>query len=145
MAITTIGNSSKTVVFFEDSKGIGYTFPAAAALPKGVPVKLGTDGRVSAVAAATDIPIGMISTGSKDADETVTVLTAFVAVVKGKASGAGVDAGVEVAATALDAADDLVDYAVAAATHRVSGVVLEGGADGEEILVGLFGQAYVKS
>jgi hypothetical protein len=125
--------------------GINLTLVGAAALPKGAIVKLGTNGKVSAVAAATDQPLGMVTTGSKAADEDVTVLTPFIAVVKGKASGAGCDAGVEVAAEALDGTDDLMDYAVAAATNRVVGVVIEGGADGEEIWVGLYGHNYIKA
>lgn len=109
-----------------------------ASMPTGTIVKLNTgNGKLEAVAAATDVPFGVLEVGSSAVDDHVTVKTQFSAIARAKAGGSALTKGDRLAAQSLDGTSGLMVYAAAAATHYTVAVALEDASANAELYVGI--------
>lgn len=95
-------------------------------------VKLNSNGSVSPLAADADKPFGLAVIGNNGADERVTVLTPFVAIVNAPADGA-ITAGNTVQASVY--ANGVQKYKVGTTTPI--GVALKSAADGADCQIGI--------
>lgn len=133
----TIGTTPKTICKLEESYSLNIGVVADAVLQRGAMVKLNTDGTVSAIAAVTDKPFGMVTAGNKAANEEVTVQTEFNAVVRCAADGAVVTADKLSASGIQTTGEKLSKFKKSVATNVVSGIALSDAADGESVMVGI--------
>lgn len=142
----TMSNEPKVLVEIEESYAIVLGFPTASTtLKKGQSVKLGTDGQVSAVAASTDLPLGIVSSAYQGNDKgNVRVYTPFVALLTNAISDGVTATGAELAATGVDA-NGLPKYKAAAAGDWVSGLAVKGGSVDASISVGVLRVPYKKA
>lgn len=121
-----------------DKAIIALTFPAAAILALGTPVKLNSDGTVSAVTAVTDVVLGYVYVSNTEAGGDVTVNTRFSMIVRGQANGAVATAAL-LDTVGVDATSKLGDYITHnGTTGNKVGQAIVGGADNAEIQVGLY-------
>lgn len=133
----TLGTTPKTICKLEESYSLNIGVVADAVLQRGAIVKLNADGTVSAIAAVTDKPFGMVTAGNLKADEEVTVQTEFNAVVRCTADGTIVTAE-QLSASGISATGEkLTKFKKSVATNVVSGIALSDAADGESVMVGI--------
>jgi len=134
--MNTIGGTTVNLVSHEELYAIAHSFECTASVEKSCIVKMNNDGTVSPVEAVTDKPFGMVTVGCKNADEKVTVLSPYVAIVKGYADGV-IDEGEYVNAKAWEATEGKMEYKVAAAASHAVGQCIIGGADNTEVTIGI--------
>lgn len=133
----TIGTTPTTVCKLEESYSLNIGVVADAVLQRGAIVKLNADGTVSAIAAVTDKPFGMVTAGNLEADTQVTVQTEFSAVVRCAADGAITTGNKLACSGANTTGEKLSKFKVAVATNVVSGIALSDAADTESVMVGI--------
>lgn len=137
--ITTLSGTLKNIVFKQaDIGSIAECFPCDATdLVPGVPLKLLSTGKVAAIAAATEVPIGIYNNANKEylPGDDVTVLTHFLAICYAQANTA-ITTGDLLSCVGFDATTKRGDYDNAGAI--VSAVCLVGAADNAEITIGIF-------
>lgn len=139
--MNTLGNIKGTKITKEESYAITHSFVCDTKVENGVMVKLKADGEVTPVTSDADQPLGMVTVGNKAADEKVTVITPFAAVVTGEADGA-VTTGQQVAQTGINTAGTNAKFKTAAAGKYVSGIALSTAVTGAEVIVGIVRLTY---
>jgi len=131
-----LGIGSKTRLFITSGESCDTSFLIDELLPETTIVKMTGDNTVGKVTAVTDKPIGMIiNTLDKSNRKIAVVKTQFMAIVKGLAKGSALVAGDLVAAAEYDATCELMEYTKSSDIN--CGVVLVGGADAAEVVIGL--------
>ena len=141
--MNTLGQVTKSSTKKVNPHTIGESFVAAAALPENAIVKLNTStGKVEAIAASTDVPLGVTVMAAKEADSMVTVDTPYSRIVRAKATNATIALGAEISASSVSSEFTLVK--AAAADDFVVGVALEGADANAEIWVGILYSPYKK-
>lgn len=148
MSYTTIGTEVRRPIFKEESYALVHGFPIAItgspAAPVDIkmyqPVKLNSDGSVQP-ATATDWPLGIVVSIYEGNDKgKVRVMTPFMAIVRGKATG-NLNAGVQVAYDGFDTADGVHKYKAATTSDFVVGITVSGeSTGGTELKVGILRQ-----
>lgn len=135
--MNTLGNTPKTICKIAEAYSINLGFVSASVLQRGTKVKLAANGQVEPIAAPTDKPLGIVVSGSRKANEEVTVQTEFNAVIRGKADGA-ITTGQELSCTGIDAANEkLTEYRTAQSGDYISAIALADAADGADVEVGV--------
>jgi hypothetical protein len=122
MAFETISSEKTNVHPLIESYSLNMTFVADAVMPLGTVVKLKTDGEVGKVAAATDLPLGVVVTPNKAIGGKVTVQTNFC-VHKLVTAGEDIDAGDLLSVTGHET-DGTPTVAVAGPADVVYGIAL---------------------
>jgi len=122
---------------YQEDKSLDIGFDCDAKLEKGAIVKLSSDGDVDAIAAATDLPLGVVSVGNSAAGEKLTVKTGFVAVSKVIIDTDDVVIGDKLSFTAWDATNKLTKVKKSLTTNYISAIALTAGGDTDEIMVGI--------
>jgi len=137
-----LGFGATTVVSIDDSQGsVDVSFTINEEVPLGTPVKVTGDNTVGKVTAATDMPIGIVLNTETKSDRIIAVVkTQFMAIKRAEATGGAVVAGDKLNAVELNATSELFKYNTAG-TNK-SAVALVGGADTEEIIVGVLKSSY---
>lgn len=143
MGLSTLGDETLLKIVKEESYAIAHSFICTAAVINGVMVKLNTDGTVSPCAAVTDKPIGFVTVGCKAADERVTVVTPFQAIVYAE-SDSGSTCGAELAQSGINTAVTNAKMKTAVSTNYVSAVALETATTGNLMQVGILRHPYLK-
>lgn len=137
----TDSNTPKGYMILEEDRPIVRGFPSLVELECGQLVKLKTDGTLDA-AGLTDFPLGVVTSDWKKTDDTVRVLTPFSTIIRAKSDGITAT-GAHVAANGMTG--NRQKYKTAVATNWVSGIVLSGGADTADIIVGVLRVPYLKA
>jgi hypothetical protein len=136
----TIDNASPAKLPIKEGQLIAIAFPTDATnLKEGAVVKLLNTGKVAVVAAATDVPVGIVEVFNdkyKDA-ATVTVRTHFQAIAKCLVDTTTTAIGDLVSVTGWDATAYKATVAPATAGDFVYGIALTGGDDTDPIDVGI--------
>ena len=143
----TLGSTTAKAIMPKEQYGIiTDTRICTVAVEEGETVKLNSDGTISPVSAATDIPHGIVKVGNKgDADKLVTVQTPFRAIVRGQANAA-ITCGQRVAAVGTvtsSGGEKLTDYKTAVTTNYVVGQALTTAVDDGTVDVGLYFNPYL--
>lgn len=113
------------------------SFVAASKIAEGTAVKISADNSVAAVAAVTDKPIGnVIITEERNGTYQCLVKTNFSCKTRGIASGA-LTAGGYVDAEAVDVTTGLMKYKAHALNNPIAGIVIVGGSDTDEVVIGI--------
>lgn len=141
--MNTLGSTTNTKVTREESYALAIGFTANGALVKGQMVKLEAAGTVAPIAAATDHPIGMVTKGGADGEE-VTVLTNFIAILKGTADGA-VDLANPVSVSGFNSTDERDNWADSTTSDFVMGIALSDALDEAELEVGVIRYPYISA
>ena len=131
----TFGKKTIRVCHKEESWSINESFLAKEDIPNYAIVVLNADGSLSNAKNATDVPLGIVSAGNK-AGELVTVQTQYNAIIDAKASGV-LATGDEISVAGKDV-DTVYHKYIKATTGHVVGRVLQGGADGAVVVVGIY-------
>jgi hypothetical protein len=136
----TLGFGADNTFAMKDNSNLAIGFLANEELKEGTVVKLVAEDSVEAVAAATDVPLGIVISSQLKADGTTwrcVIQTPFQAIVRGKASGA-VTAGDNISAVSFDAVDELQLYKAAGAGEVAIGRAFYDAADTDQVFVGIF-------
>jgi hypothetical protein len=141
----TLGTTAVTILKIAESYSINRSFVAAAAIQRGIMVRLTVTGEVEAIADPTTRPLGLVVAGSRNAGERVTVQTDFSAIVRCTADGS-ITTGGQLSCTGVSGSGDgLAKYKTAVATNYISGIALEDAANGESFLVGITRTSTIKA
>lgn len=142
--MNTLGGNTRKIVSKEESWSICEGFDCNAPASVGTIVKFVGDGNVAPIAAASDVPFGIITSGCTEANSPVTVQTQFNALVRGKA-GAAITAGDELAATGVETVNGQVitKYAKATTGQYISGIAMNTAANAGDVWVGVM-RVFVK-
>lgn len=140
--MNTLGDvTAKNVMPLKGLYLLNKCFICTALVVVGQPVKLNSNGTISPVAAATDIPLGHVVVGNgNDLENEVTVMTPYRAIILATADGA-VTAGVRVSCTGVAAGRG--KYKLAVTTNYVVGQALTTAADTAEVVVGVYYNPYL--
>lgn len=141
--MNTLGDvTAKNVMPLEAPFLLNKCFVCTALVVVGQPVKLNSNGTISPITAATDIPLGIVKVGNgTDLEKEVTVQTPFRAIILATADGAGVAAGVRVSCTG--SASGRGKYKLAVTTNYVQGQALTTAADTAEVVIGIYYNAFL--
>jgi len=122
----------------------GFTNSEGAALSKGDEVYLDTDGSVKLRDAATQVPIGVVVVGAADG-ERVTVRDFFTMELNVVNGGAGaINPGQFVVPLGTKDSDGYPEYDAAAAGNYSCAIVINGGAAGESMRIGILDSLHVQ-
>jgi len=143
----TLGTTRKSIIKKEEMYALNHGFIAKGAITdeyeRGQVVKLDTaTGEVEPIAAAADVPFGVLTAGGKGGDR-VTVQTNYSIIMNTKADGV-VAMGDELSASGVDA-DAVNTFKTSVAGDTVMARALGVAADGEWVLVGVTRSTYVKA
>lgn len=137
MSFSTLGADTVRIFKKEESYCITEGYTASAAMQKGAVVKLNTTtNEVEPIAAATDLPFGVLTVGCNAAGEKVTVITQFSAISKVQLT-ANVALGAKLTANGYDTSTKYAKAATSATTQTVFAIALEAGSTSDVILVGV--------
>jgi len=141
MAITTIGGFEKAKFNHKQMHIIALSYECDVLAEPGMAVKFNNDGTVTDIAAATDLPIGIVEVGNKAADGNVTVRVNFSAVYEAKAGAEVANIGTPLSAVAP--ASEEQKYIAATSGDYVSAIALSSAAaDGDPLVVGVLQSPY---
>lgn len=140
MSFETISPEKKNVLPLVESYSINKSFICDSTVVLGQAVKLNTDGTVTPVTAATDVPIGIVVAPNRADDTRITVQTFFSAVVLGVADST-VTTGNVVAITGNTAGAN--KFKTAIATYFVVGIALTTATNTNAVYVGLLRSPYL--
>jgi len=135
----TIQESAPLVItdMRSDALQLGFVNDSGGVLTPGQEVTLKTDGTIDKRDAGSDIPLGIVIKGGADG-ERVTVRTYFTAVVKGKAIGGALNAGVLVKPNGLkDATTFIPEFVASTSSDYTVGMVIKGALLNGAIIVGI--------
>lgn len=138
--MNTLGTNPSVKVSKEESYAIAHSFSCDAIVKKGQLVKLKSNGDVTPVTAATDIPVGVVVVGNAAVDTDVTVQTIFSAIMTALADGT-VDEGNTLACTGHTT--NVPKFAVGVTTSVISAIALTGATTGLAITVGVLRTPYL--
>jgi len=143
----TIQNAATVVMtdIRHDALQFSFVNDSGAALTEGQEVTLKTDGTIDKRDAASDIPLGIVVVGAANGAR-VTVRTFFTAVIKAKAIGGTINAGVFVNPNGnKDATTHIPEYILATGNNPSVGLVIKGAAQNGSITVGIMDGISVKA
>lgn len=142
--MNTLGGNTRKIVSKEESWSICEGFDCNAPVSVGTIVKFAGEGLVAPIAAAADVPFGIITSGCNEANQPVTIQSQYNAIVRGKATAA-ITAGQELAAggVATVSGQTLTNYAPVAAGQYIAAHALGDAANGEDVWVGVM-RVFVK-
>ena len=134
-----VTNSPRPVGNVIYNSGENITFIAGEAMVEGLTVALSADDTVTILAtASTRVPIGVVKVGAVAAGDYVTVDTFFKSIHNGVASGGTLAFGATVKAVGTTATTDELSNYASVSTGFCTAIVINGGAAGETIKVGIF-------
>lgn len=133
----TLGETTKKIIDRAESWSINLGAVCNDILPKGSIVKLLSTGNVTAVTAATDVPFGVLSVGTRAVGDLATINTQFCMIARGRVEGASVVIGDTLNAVSIDGTEKLTNYTKSVAGASIVGIALSAGADEADIQVGI--------
>jgi len=120
-----------------DALQLSFVNDSGALLTPGQEVTLKTDGTIDKRDAGTEVPLGIVVVGGDDGKR-VTVRTYFTAVIKAKAIGGAINAGVLVKPNGLkDATTGVPEYVAGTSSDYAVGMVIKGAAENGQMIVGI--------
>lgn len=134
--MNTISNTTRPVISIEESYAIRPAYPCDTAnVERGTPMKMVTGTKVAPVTAASDVVCGVAVVGNKAAGTDVTIQSIFGIIQQARAEGSGLVPGAFVSCIGMSGG--LPDVSVTAAAGLAYAMVLVGGADEEEVTIGV--------
>jgi len=135
----TIQNAATVIIsdLRHDALQLSFVNDSGITLTPGQEVMLKTDGTIDKRDAGSEIPLGIVVVAGENGKR-VTVRTYFTAVIKGKAIGGAINAGVLVRPNGNKNDTTFIPEYVASTTADISvGLVIKGATQNGEILIGI--------